>query len=177
MAPRARTRPEEDEADAVNAPPPPHLSANVAAALSEPHAHEALPSNLVSRTTAATAAGAAAGAALARQGDAEAQPRATAAPSRAAQLRRERLSPQVTALCAVAAAASMLFNTGELQEAGGTWLLRTMHFVWIAHREAPFFAVAWVLATCFFGVAVMARYATSAELMLALSALLLHAAC
>ena len=142
----------------MNAPPPAHLSANVAAALSEPHAHEVLPSNLVSRTAAAAAAGAAAGAALARR-DVEAEQRATAAPSRALQLRRERISPKVTALCAFAAAVSMLSSAGELQEAGGTWLLRTMHFLWIAHREAPLVAVAWVLATCFFGIAVTARYA------------------
>ena len=152
----------EDEADAVNAPRPTHLAANVAAALSEPHAHDALPLNLVSRTAAAAAAGAAAGAALAsRRGDveAEAELRATAAPLRALQLRRDSLSPQVAALCAFAAAVSMLLHTGEMQDAAGTWLLQTLHFLWIAHREAPRVAAAWVLATCFFGTAVAARCA------------------
>ena len=150
----------EDEADAVNAPRPTHLAANVAAALSEPHAHDALPANLVSRTAAAAAAGAAAGAALAsRGGDAEAAPRATEAPYRTPRLRRDSLSPQVAALCAFAAAVSMLLHAGEMQDAAGTWLLQTLHFLWIAHREAPLVAAAWVFATCFFGTAVAARCA------------------
>ena len=151
----------EDEADAVNAPRPTHLAANVAAALNEPHAHDALPSNLVSRTAAAAAAGAAAGAALTRRDDAEAEAelRAAAAPLRALQLRRDGLSPQLAALCAFAAAVSMLLHAGEMQDAAGTWLLQTLHFLWIAHREAPLVAAAWVLATCFFGTAVAARCA------------------
>ena len=144
----------EDEADALNAPRAnsPRLAVKVAAALSEPHAQEAAPpSQLVVRTAAAAAAGAVL-ATLSK--DAPAQ----AAAAAARELRPRRgLSPQVAALCAFAAAVSLLLHAGSVLEGAGSWLLLTLHLCWVAHRETPVVAAAWVVATCFLGAAVAGR--------------------
>jgi hypothetical protein len=144
----------EDEADALNAPraTSPQTAAKVAAALSEPHGQEAEPaSQLVARTAAAAAAGAVL-ATLSK--DAPAQAAADAA--RELQPRRS-LSPQVAALCAFAAAVSLLVHAGSVLEGAGSWLLLTLLLCWVAHRETPVVATAWVVATCFLGAAVAGR--------------------
>jgi hypothetical protein len=145
----------EDEADALNAPraTSPHTAAKVAAALSEPHAQEAMPpSQLVARTAAAAAAGAV----LATLSNKDAPAQAAADAARELQPQRG-LSPQVAALCAFAAACSLLLHAGSVLEGAGSWLLLTLFLCWVAHREMPVVAAAWVVATCFLGAAVAGR--------------------